>query len=303
MAQVGVRKTLKKVLPQAITKALVKAENYAHRLGACLRVARCIRGRTAADARVIRQSLAAAPFLLLRDLSMYREPVLIADAEIVSKDLGIFAVRSNSDDLGHVLRPYFAPMFDAILENVKVGDVVIDAGANLGAVTVFLAKTVGQSGTVVAVEMMPATATQLRRNIALNDLPNVTVVQKALAEWPGMTVTASVEAGMHGQASIARLADGRVRDSIDVITTTIDNIAVGLGEIGLIKLDLEGAEPNALRGATATLTRVRAVIYESWHCGDSDETAQILRQAGFVISPVDGRNWLAKRPRRNVCDI
>ena len=118
-----------------------------------------------------------------------------------------------------------------------------------------------------------------------------------------MTVTASVEMGMHGQASIARVADGRVRDTIDVLTTTIDDIAAGLGEIALIKLDLEGAEPNALRGATATLSRVRAVIFESWHNGDSDETARILRQAGFVISPVDGRNWLAKQPGRNGCHI
>ena len=57
---------------------------------------------------------------------------------------------------------------------------------------------------------------------------------------------------------------------------------------------LEGAEPNALRGATATLPRVRSIIFASWHSGDSDETAQILRQAGFVISPDYGRNWLAQ---------
>ena len=297
IAQVGLRQTLKKVLPAGITKILLKAENYGHRLAACATIARCIRGRTAADARVVRRSLAAAPALLLRNLDAYREPVLVADAEVVSKGLGVFAVRGNCDDLGHVLRPYFAAMFDSILENVKAGDVVIDAGANLGAVTVFLAKRVGPSGTVITVEMMPATATQLRRNIVLNDLHNVTVVEKALAEKPGLTVSASVEADMHGQASIARAADGRERYSIDVLTTTIDEIAAGLGEIALIKLDLEGAEPNALRGATATLPRVRAIIFESWHSGDSDETAKSLRQAGFVISPVDGRNWLAQQPR------
>lgn len=295
MAQVGLRQALKKVLPAAVTKALVNAENYGQRLAACAIVARCIRGRTVADARVVRKSLARAPVHLLRNLDVYREPMLIADAEVVSKGLGIFAVRGNCDDLGHVLLPYFSAMFDCIGENVKEGDVVIDAGANLGAVTVFLAQQVGISGKVLTVEMMPATATQLRRNIVLNNLHNVTVVEKALAEKPGMTVTADVEAGMHGQASIARAADGRERHSLNVLTTTIDEIAAGLGEIALIKLDLEGAEPNALRGANATLPRVRAIVFESWHGGDSDETARILRSAGFVITPVDGRNWLARR--------
>ena len=294
-AQLGMRKTLKRILPPWITGAAVKTESYLHRLGACINIARNIRGRTKADRQVVRKSLAIAPMHLLRNLDVYREPVLVADAEVVSKGLGTFAVRGNCDDLGHVLRPYFAAMFNWIAENVKEGDVVIDAGANLGAVTVFLAQRVGPSGTVITVEMMPATAAQLRRNIALNDLRNVTVVEKALSERPGMTVRANIEAGMHGQASIARAADGRETHSVEVLTTTIDEIAAGLGEIALIKLDLEGAEPNAMRGAIITLPRVHAIIFESWYGGDDDEMARILRAAGFVISPVDARNWLAHR--------
>lgn len=294
IVQGRLRHSLKRVLPASIARALVRTENYGRRLAVLASVARNIRGRSAADARVVWRSIVLGPRNLLRDLDLYREPQLVADAEVISKGLGLFAVRGNCDDLGHVLRPYFADLFDAVGPLIKKGDVVIDAGANLGTVSVFLARLVGPSGKVIAVEMMPATAAGLRRNIALNKLHGVKVVEKALAGTAGMTVVAQVEPGMYGQASIADIANGRPRTSIEVTTTTIDEIAAGLGEIAFMKLDLEGAEPIALRGAVATLPRVRAILFESWD-GDGGDTTRILRSAGFDISPVDGRNWLAIR--------
>ena len=79
-----------------------------------------------------------------------------------------------------------------------------------------------------------------------------------------------------------------------MLTTTLDQVASGLGDIALVKLDLEGAEPLALRGATQMLKRTRAMLFESWD-GDGDETSRMLREAGFSIEPVDGRNFLAMR--------
>ena len=63
-----------------------------------------------------------------------------------------------------------ADMFRKMRALVSAGDIVIDAGANIGAVSVFWRDKVGLSGSVTAVEMMPDTAKRLRHNLSLNGL-------------------------------------------------------------------------------------------------------------------------------------
>ena len=295
MAQHPVRQAIKRALPNPITRMLAGTESYVRRMAAWRRVARDFKGRTSADQIVLRRSFAAAPRDMLRNLERWREPELVADAEVVVRGLGTFAVRGRTDDLGHVMPSMHAAIFREIRKHVCAGDSVIDAGANMGAVTVFLATCVGRSGRVVAVEMMPDTAKCLRRNLELNHLSHVHVVENALSSTAGEIVVAHVEPGVHGQASIALGAQsGRGKKQVEVRTTTLDQVAAALGDIAMIKLDLEGAEPQALRGAAQMLQRTRAMLFESWG-GDGDETSRILREAGFAIEPVDGRNFLALR--------
>ena len=61
---------------------------------------------------------------------------------------------------------------------VKPGSVVLECGAHHGAHTILLSKWVGDQGKVIAVEPMPENAAIIRRNIELNGLTNVTVVEK-----------------------------------------------------------------------------------------------------------------------------
>jgi FkbM family methyltransferase len=263
-----------------------------------MQVVNSIRGRTPADRKVLWRSISSAPAQIRRDLDRWREPVLVADADVHVKGIGTFAIRGGSDDLGNVLPVNFTELFAVIRARLGKGDVAIDAGANIGAVTVYMAKRVGGTGRVVAVEMMPGTAGQLRRNLTLNGLQNVTVFEQALSDTAGETAVALIEPGFFGQASITSAQRPNVCQPVEVRTVTLNEITAGLGEIALMKMDLEGAEPQALRGASRALQRVRNVAFESWD-RDGGVSAKILREAGFSIAPIDGRNFLATREPRS----
>jgi FkbM family methyltransferase len=146
---------------------------------------------------------------------------------------------------------------------------------------------------VIAVEMMPDTAALLRHNLELNGLKNVAVVELALAERAGERVVASLESGFHGQASIAKGSAYSDR-GIEVGTTTLQMLMNAFEEVALLKLDLEGAEAQALLGAGDALGRIHAILFESW-AADGGDTASLLRDAGFGIAAVDGRNFIARR--------
>ena len=79
-----------------------------------------------------------------------------------------------------------------------------------------------------------------------------------------------------------------------MLSTTLDTLTSGIDKIALIKMDLEGAESQALAGAEETLKRTNAIIFESW-TGHTCETSRILSDAGFTFDEIDGRNFRAVR--------
>lgn len=159
-----------------------------------------------------------------------------------------------------------------------------------------LARKVGPSGQVIAVEMLPETANILRDHVMVNRLDHVNIVQMALSDCPAELVEATVTPGKFGQATMAR-ADRRetaAAKRASVSTTTIDGVASATsGQIAVIKLDLEGAERLALRGASARLARTDAVIFEQLN-GDN-RARDLLENAGFALRALDGNNLVAQK--------
>ncbi|MCB1696304.1 MAG: FkbM family methyltransferase [Pseudomonadales bacterium] len=291
----SLRAQLKKKAPPAVLRIIAAGLTYGRRLWVWMYVLRVAEGLTPSDTRVLWRSALHAPLNMLRALHVWREPQLSEDANISIRGLGVFAIRGDSDDLGHVLPINNADMFRKMRALVSAGDIVIDAGANIGAVSVFLARQVGLSGSVTAVEMMPDTAKRLRHNLSLNGFGFVRVVELALSDKAECTVTAELPDKLFGQASLLRRANLRsTARYVEVRTTTLDELAKNFGEISLIKMDLEGAEALALEGAKSILSRTQAIVFESWEpCGGC--VAELLSQEGFEISGIDGRNWLAVR--------
>lgn len=136
---------------------------------------------------------------------------------------------------------------DHLRSVLRPGACGLDVGAYCGYFTLLMARGAGPSGRVFAFEPVPPNAAALRATLALNELPNVAVVEAAVTDTPG-TVTIRV-------AGPASSVVGERGDPVVVEAVTIDGWAEasGLSAVDVVKLDVEGAELAALRGMASTL--------------------------------------------------
>lgn len=169
------------------------------------------------------------------------------------------------------------------LEYVQPGWRCLDVGAAFGYFTVLLAHRVGDQGSVVALEPHPEMADILQENLALNSvLARVRVLPVAAAAAAG-------EAPLHvareftGNSSLRRHADwyedhyGDVREEHQVSTIAIqDRFPDGFD---LIKMDIEGGEFAAFRGAEKLVKRgrVRQVLFELNHRALAEDLEPLRR--------------------------
>jgi FkbM family methyltransferase len=166
--------------------------------------------------------------------------------------------------------------------SVHAGDVVIDIGANAGYYTLLAARSVGLRGRVIACEPDPKIASFLRRHVAINKLTNVVVEEAAADDRNGVarfrrgrgTGTGRVDTG--GELEVqARTLDDIVREHHVVPTH--------------IKIDVEGAELNVLRGGQSTLAHARPTIFLSTHGQQVHEACCLfLKEYGYQLTPIDG---------------
>ncbi len=142
---------------------------------------------------------------------------------------------------------------------VSAGGVAVDAGANCGIYTVAAGKLVGDTGKVIAFEPGERTASVLEYNIKLNGLSNVRLYRAALADRDGKARL------YHHEGPVARsiAAGDRGQDGFDDVSTiTLDSMAQreGITRIDFLKMDIEGAEELALRGAESILSKSHPVV-------------------------------------------
>jgi FkbM family methyltransferase len=137
--------------------------------------------------------------------------------------------------------------------------VVLDVGANIGAYTIQLGRRLRGNGRLIAIEPVPANVQRLRQNIEANGLTGmVDVVNVAVADHDGIVHLRGAK-GSEGRAGNAVVADSGVAASV----TTLDSVVEtrGILRCDLIKLDIEGCEFSALRGAVRLLRRCKPVLY------------------------------------------
>ena len=290
------RKQIQTILPAPVDLAQKALRTAVHRLGLWGGLFRDCRGISPSDQAVLVGSFRASLAGLADAPGQWREPQLVEHATLAVADGFRFAIRPHTDDLGHIRQRTHQRLIGALLGHLPSGGVAIDAGANIGIFTANFSRAVGPSGRVIAIEMMPETASSLRQTIALNDLGNVELTEMALSDVAGKVLNIGMPDASHfGQASIIRNLDGGGR-SIAVTTTTLDDVTMGLEQVHVMKMDLEGAELLALRGATRTLQITDAILYEV--AEDHTEMDRIVTDNGYRIRRIDGLNKLAERVRR-----
>jgi FkbM family methyltransferase len=180
-----------------------------------------------------------------------------------------FSLFVSKDDLaiGHVVRggPYEPEVIAVFDRYVRPGMSVVDIGANVGYLTMFLASLVGPSGLVVAVEPNPENVKLLEASRRVNGYGQVLVVQAAAGRQTGLlALYVSYSNGMTGD----------LPDNLDAIFASrlvpcfaLDSILPKDRRINLVKIDTEGAELNALIGLSETIDRSRPVIVSEFSPG------------------------------------
>ncbi len=136
------------------------------------------------------------------------------------------------------------------------GDVVIDAGACWGETTLYFAHEVGSHGRVFAFEFIPSNLDVLNQNIKANPelALRITVVHKPLWNEADKTLY-YVDWGPGSRVSFEKLREDF--EDTRCQTTTIDQTVrdFDLTKLDMIKMDIEGAELNALKGAKHSIKR------------------------------------------------
>jgi FkbM family methyltransferase len=147
---------------------------------------------------------------------------------------------------------------DFIYETLNEGDVFLDIGANIGYFSLLGAKCVGDSGKVVAFEPIPSLVNQIKSSVKENNIFNIDLINKACGDKEGSMVLTKYDHNIGKSSLINTEEEGNSTEVINVLT--IDSFCKYFERINLIKLDVEGFEPEVLMGAKQTLRRLKPII-------------------------------------------
>ena len=203
----------------------------------------------------------------LLSLSRFRNPLpLIADRlgwrhkpySVISRTGTRIEIRPQTGDRYTAFEMFGLGVYDAGLEKLRAGDVVVDIGANIGCFALEAGRRVGPSGKVYAVEPEEQTYNRLVENVRLNGRYPVTPIRGAVAGRSGV-----LELNVPGRdflfTSIYKEVDGRP------ISGTVQRVSCqnledllqsnGIKRVALLKLDCEGAEHEIIDTMSPDLAR------------------------------------------------
>ncbi len=212
---------------------------------------------------------------------------------------GRFKVRAGTNDVLILMSE--REIWD---EFMVEGDVFIDAGAHIGKYSIMLSPRFKK---VLAVEANPETFKLLEENIRLNGAMNVKAIDRALWCEDGKQLDFFITKVNVGASSLKRdlvAEEGHlIERKIPVYTITLNTLLEkeNIGNLDLIKLDIEGAEYEALQGLNLDRHVVKKIIYEAFNQEYYDRVASHLRKFGYEIRPTKHPNyWVAEKKLSNV---
>ena len=201
-------------------------------------------------------------------------------------------LRKGSNDFSM----FCLPREEEIVNYVKINDneTFVDVGANVGAYSLKIASDYKSKGIkVIAIEAHPANYKALCKNIDINKFTNIHAINKAVSDHKGIVT-------MYERKNLKRIIpewytihetfSGHQLDkrySIEVESDTLDAILDNY-KVDFIKIDIEGAEVEALKGATNTLDRLRKIIVEI-HENNFDKVKRILEDHNFEIEIITNK--------------
>lgn len=166
------------------------------------------------------------------------------------------------------------------------GDMVIEAGTDVGIHTVFMAKKIGPRGYIHGFDPLASAIADTQQNLKLNGLNNVILNQLALGELEGKATIYSFTNLPRSHSSLNDLGESHTLAQ-DCSVTTIDKYVLdkSINQLKLIKLDIEGSEMPALRGAIDSISRMHPLVVVE---------ANYDTSKAFGYRPKDIKDWFEK---------
>ena len=191
----------------------------------------------------------------------YGEMAYYADDEYIGKSLEVYGEYSELE----------VALWRKLL---KPGDVVLDVGANIGALTLALADIVGENGCVTAFEPQPETAELLKRNVD----ERVAVRDYALGMVEGTTRVPSLGSAIHKNYGGVAIGSGELEVKIHTLDSSVCD------KIDFIKIDVEGSEVAVLMGARGTIEKYRPLLYVENHPDQpGQDLLRLIRSLGYRV--------------------
>ena len=183
---------------------------------------------------------------------------------------------------------------------LRPGSVALDVGANVGWHTLLMARLVGESGRVLAVEANPSVRARLVEHLRLNRMLHVEVVPYALADAEGSVEFQAPDASdpAAGEGHVVRASETPRHDVLRVEARTLDSLLepMHVERLDLMKIDVEGFEWPVLKGAERAIARFRPHIvfeyideYADRGSGAPQVLADFFAQHGYCLFTIGRR--------------
>jgi FkbM family methyltransferase len=198
-------------------------------------------------------------------------------------------------------------LFQFLRTTVRPGDVVLDVGAFLGIYATLEARWSGPSGRVIAFEPTPSSVAVARHHLEWNAVADrVALIEAAVSDRPSRATFHQYDAGAmpYVNSLVAAVDTDTPAVMQEVAVVTIDDICRERGLVpSVIRMDVQGAEIHALRGARETLARAdRLTMVVEMHpqCWDGfgiteSDARDTIRGLGLHVRPlVQGEELFAR---------
>jgi FkbM family methyltransferase len=149
-------------------------------------------------------------------------------------------------------------IYRAIRPLVTPGSIALDIGAHVGYSTILFADWVGHNGKVYCFEPVPAQVQQIEQNLKFNGYQDRVVVHRfAISDRPGLVEFYYDRTQNTGMGSLIINRAQFYKISVEAVALDFWAEINGLADVGLVKMDIEGAEILALRGMASGLSQHR----------------------------------------------
>jgi FkbM family methyltransferase len=201
-------------------------------------------------------------------------------------------------DCRNIAENYEPALYRYLRSSVRPGGTILDVGAHVGEFSILMARWAGSEGHVYAFEPTPVTRTALEDHLTLNEVEDrISVIPMAVSDDCG-----TAEFYVVSDSPENTLSQKHTRlpgaEKVTVKVTTIDAFCAERRLVPrLIKMDIEGFELHALRGARETLLSHRPLVVVEMHpmnwpeIGvDRSDIAGLINSIGYSVVGLEAQS-------------